>query len=128
MANTKSMFKFLAYGEIILNLQNELDVSIVDELKLTTPFIDKENRNVVLVLKTNYSTDRNRFVDIVGKDPSTNVNLVGYFGKVQIKTGVIQIPPIAQTSYQLNIPLLKTYFSSNNNNLVSVYQTGVEII
>jgi len=115
-------------GEIVLNLQNEIDVNIIDELQITTPFRTNENRTIILYLRTTYSTDRNRFVDLIAKDATSNTDLAGYFGKVQIKKGVIQIPAIAATAFTLTIPFLKKYFTSSNNNLVSIYQTGVEII
>lgn len=115
-------------GEVILNLQNEIDIGIVDEIQLTTPFRDFENRTIILYLKTLYSTDRNRFVDIVAKDAASNTEYSGYFGRIQIKKGVVEIPAIATTSFVLTIPFSKKYFTSTNNNLISVYQTGVELI
>jgi len=115
-------------GEITLNLQNEIDVNIVDEIPLTTAFTDNQNRTIILYLRTNYTTDRSRFVDIVAKDSFSNADITGYFGKVQIRTGVILIPSIAKTAYTLTVPFSKKYFTSTNNNLISLYQTGVEII
>lgn len=116
-------------GQIVLNLQNEIDVNIVDEVQITTQFTDYKNRDVKLYIKTNYSTDRNRFINIIAREATTNVEIRDdYYGRVQIKRGIVEIPSIAKTSYNLTIPFLKKYFTSNNNNLVSIYQTGVEII
>jgi hypothetical protein len=115
-------------GQINLNLQNEIGVNLVDDLQITTAFKNIENRNIILYLKTTYNTNRNRFVNIIGRDASTNVELQGYFGKINIKNGAVEIPAIATTPYTLTLPFAKKYFSSTNNNVVNIFQTGVEIL
>ena len=115
-------------GEITLNFQNELDVSLVDDLQITTPFQDINGRTIILYIKTNYTSRRDSFIDIIARESSSNVQLEGNYGRVNITTGVVYIPAIAATGYTLTIPFSKKYFRSTNNNSINVFQTGVQII
>lgn len=115
--------------EVMINLQNQLDVNLVDDVAITTAFGDLNDRVVKLYIKTNYSTNRSRFIDLVAREVSSGSQINDtYYGRIEISKGIVEIPSISNSPYSLILPLSKNYFKSTTNNLVSLYQIGVEII
>ena len=78
-------------------------------------------------IRTFQNTNRNRFVNLEAYTESGN-RIYGEYGKIQINNGTIEIEDIASSSFILTIPFSKSYFTSKSNNIINLYQTGVEIL
>jgi hypothetical protein len=113
--------------ELNISSGNSFKMENSDLIKITDDFLDTQNRNIALYVKTSPSTNRSNFIKLIAYD--TNGNLLnGDFGLINIDKGIITIPPISSEEYQLTIQLQKKLIEPFANNLNNIFIKEVTVI
>lgn len=111
-------------------LGNEIDVKAgADIVTITSPFLNETNDTVVLKIIAYPSTNRFKFLNLKQVSVATGQIVASstYSGKVNISSGIIEIPKLTTQPYILTIPFKKIIITSSLNNVTNFYINKVDI-
>lgn len=123
---------FTAQPQILLNFENEIDIPFFVNYDITNIFTDKFGRSVKLAVYITPAQNKFEFVRLrvlVLQPNGSFLETPEFYGRINIKRGIIEIDDVINTSSSMNLFLSfkNSYFKSSLNNKIKFTTTSVEL-
>lgn len=110
--------------ELVVNSSNEFNIGMNQNLRITSELTDTLGRKYAIHVVTTPQTNINNMISLRAFNTQTNSEILGSFGEIDIKKGILRIPAISQVDYTVIIPLAKKYINAGIN-VNNIYLTKV---